>query len=168
MDTVEIRQNLRAMLPGQQMRKAGFCPVNLKQALRCREIANEENRLRAIEVFEKRKKNNWTLLRWFVDSYDYILLVVQIRSWYTCNIPITKIIDTRVKGLGCTVRTESLQMYAWQDIPEEGLLKIQQALDCGVKLEDMRVAYPVIRNLPRPDPIIYYKSGEECIQIYQW
>ena len=59
-----------------------------------------------------------------------------------------------------TVKTERLDSYCLEKIPDRCLSHIQTALSFGLDRRKIMVAYPIVEEVKRPDPIVVYPINQ--------
>jgi hypothetical protein len=75
--------------------------------------------------------------------------------------------DFRTSGvISCMPKIVDLEHYIEDAIPEDALDKINEA--AGMGLKNFSVAYPVLKELPKPDPIVFGWLGKQMVFVAKW
>lgn len=158
-------------LKGQQA-LLGFQPINIRAELGCDEIEQLENTARVSAAIEQiKQKTRWEHVRIEKEQWEsgvFIRIYKLDLPWYAslCDYDFYK--TELVKTVQCIASSESLTSYSEEKIPDEVLVKIDNAVEHGIPIKDMRVYYPKLEARVQKDPIVAFKRGNKTFLIARW
>lgn len=145
MDIPTTERQVVSLPVGQACLKAGFKPITidaLHERFACDAVTRQEERKARKELRRR--------------GYDVVRAwhgVVEGRKGYWC--PKWEFIDYKL----CTVKTQPLDEYIADTIPDRCLTSIARARELGI--DTFYVAYPVLAERPLTDPVIVGICGED-------
>lgn len=161
-----------AHITGQHILKAGFKETSeheLEKYFACDAVTrsfNERAEKRAYDKLRKRHPGKFIKIHPFRPdsmSRGTLILVYEKQEDVGSHSEIDRI---DIEPLRCEVKCEAIDEYMRSEIPGSCLEKVEEAKKLGIN--DFTVAYPVMKKLPRRDPVVIGRFHKKWIWIDMW
>lgn len=153
---------------GQQLIKAGYRRIySLSKELKCDEIVEEELNMEVSKIIEALKnKHGWLEIRKISSLGSRKMIIFEIKRKGLIFGHNLQTLEAYTPILKCVPKIVKLDEYIDGVIPDYVYADINSARDLGLK--DFHVAYPVVKEMPKIDPIVFSELGSSLIFISQW